>query len=169
MARKSVHGKKVATGTGSSAGGNGPPSAYAAGIKSRDVAGDKAQLANGLPPRSSSSRFRYPPKVELVKLPNIKDTVQKERASLFIEKVRARSRGLPLAHPHRIAPARAPVPRSSAAPLPPPRRWGAADSDAPLPPFPPRHPPGRLPAASMIASVAGRSGNAARCLTSQRR
>lgn len=90
MARKSVHGKKggVVQSAGTGLAGAAAPSAFVSGMKSRDIVGDKAPLGKDVPPRSSSSRFRYPPKVELVKLPNIKDTVQKERAALVIEKVK---------------------------------------------------------------------------------
>jgi len=87
MTRKSVNKGKTgqqATGTGAQA-GNGPPSAFSANIKQREKAADALPHRDS---RSSSSRFRYAKMVELTKLPNIKDTVQKERVSLFIDKVR---------------------------------------------------------------------------------
>jgi len=86
ISRKSVHkGKTVPTASANSTAG-GPPSSFTANIKKGERAADGVGMQQGA--RSSSSRFRYARTVELTKLPNIKDTMQKERAALFIEKVR---------------------------------------------------------------------------------
>lgn len=88
VSRKSVHkGKSTPPAGPASGGAAGPPSSFTANIKKGDRAADVEGAGKGVA-RSSSSRFRYARTVELTKLPNIKDTVQKERASLFVEKVR---------------------------------------------------------------------------------
>lgn len=79
ISRKSVHGKRAQQPVTSL---KTPPSSFG-----QLAIGDRVPLIKKDLPRQSSSRFRAAKKVELVKLPHLKDVPAKDRPSLFIEKV----------------------------------------------------------------------------------
>lgn len=100
--RKSVHGKKAgiaasplktsaapgSPATPASAAAAATPSTPPTAFGSKLAASDRIPLVKKDTPRQSSSRFRAAKKVDLTKLPNLKDAPAKDRPQLFLDKVK---------------------------------------------------------------------------------
>jgi len=90
--RKSVHKKagdvrQTTQAPATDAGAKGPPSAYGNNARSNDKIGDFAMVKKDTQ-RQSSSRFNTSTKIELTKLPSLKDAALKDRPGLVIDKVK---------------------------------------------------------------------------------